>query len=145
MTFLGVIFRKTKKSNPRRSILDFGWNFFSARKPSISCLGSFWAKKKFSRFFRKNRKKSKKSKKALFGQKSKKSKKNRKKSKKWKKAFFGQKSNKIEKNRKKSKKIKKVKKGPFWPKNQKKVETLFNKLKMLIIAFFQIFNWPGTK
>ena len=32
------IFRKTKKSIPRRSILDFRWNFFSARKPYISCL-----------------------------------------------------------------------------------------------------------
>ena len=35
------IFRKTKKSNPRRSILDFFSNFFSARKPYISYLQSF--------------------------------------------------------------------------------------------------------
>ena len=41
LTFFGVIFRKTKKSNPRRSILNFCWNFFSARKPSISCIESF--------------------------------------------------------------------------------------------------------
>ena len=87
-------FSKNKKVESSPEHIGFKMKFFSARKPSISCLGSFWAKNFFSRLLSK---KSKKKSKKVKNQKIKKMLKNRKKVKKFKK------SQKIQKKYKKCK------------------------------------------